>query len=103
MLRLLDDEDSSVIVYAIEDLNNLPKLSNDAIAAFTKVLGKQDDWELDIFFDDAREAAAIALGSRGAQSINALPKLRQLAKEDPDEDVREAAADAIKKIEGGTP
>lgn len=48
-----------------------------------------------------RIISARRLGELGAEADPAVPKLQELANNDPDEGVRKIAAEAVQKIQGG--
>lgn len=49
-----------------------------------------------------RGLAAYQLGEMGAKAVDALPELERLAKEDPDQTVRERAKASVDKIRAAT-
>jgi hypothetical protein len=68
---------------------------NDGKAKIKALIKKLDSEDEDVRFKAAR-----ALGKFGPQAKMAVPGLTRLAKDDPDEDVREAAKSSLKKIKG---
>ncbi len=56
--------------------------------------------ELDDSSPLTRESAAAELGGMGLPAYDALPELRRLAQEDPDENVRRACREALFNVRG---
>ncbi|HEV8543432.1 MAG TPA: HEAT repeat domain-containing protein [Verrucomicrobiae bacterium] len=48
-----------------------------------------------------RESAAVELGELGVDAFDALPDLKRLARDDPDEEVRRASKTALFNVRGG--
>ena len=85
-IKALEDDDEWVRIDAAEALDEIG--AGRAVEHFIRVLSESDDWRF-------REAAAEALGMIGdARAVQPLIK----ALGDEDEDVREAAAKALKKL-----
>ncbi len=99
LLPLVQDQDVDVQCSVIRELSRLPSLSDDAITAFIAALDVRDEWG-DWDSHHVRYAAAVALGELGAQAKRALPRLVRLVQEDNDQDVRDAAREAIESIRG---
>jgi len=89
--RLLTDEEENVRRTAALALGLIGPPAKDAVPALRKALGDGND--------GVRCYAAAALGCIGAAANDAAPALKKLAQNDEDEDVRKAAAEALKKIQ----
>ncbi|VTT99725.1 heat repeat-containing protein : Putative Deoxyhypusine monooxygenase OS=Microcystis aeruginosa PCC 9806 GN=MICAE_1330005 PE=4 SV=1: HEAT: HEAT_2: HEAT_2: HEAT_2 [Gemmataceae bacterium] len=86
LLPLLSHEEKWVRSHAADALGEIGG-SAEAVAALRKLLADPEEW--------VRQRAAGALGKIGALAEDAVPDLAKLAADDPDDDVRRAAVEAL--------
>jgi len=87
----LNDYDNTTRLRTIYAIGKLGPVAKDAVGALIITLSTGDS--------QIRRACAAALGSIGPDAASALPILRALAEKDSVQDVRDAASEAIAKIE----
>lgn len=102
--RALKDNNLNVRYYAAKALGKMGAAAAPAVADLIGALDTHPSREPDLegpprYYKDARWVAADALGAIGPPAKSALPKLREVAAQDDEAEVREAAAAAVKKIE----
>lgn len=86
LLPLLAHEERWVRMYAADALGEIGG-SAEAVASLRAALADSEEW--------VRQRAASALGKLGALAEEAIPDLTTLAAEDPEDDVRRAAVEAL--------
>jgi len=94
LIDMLNNEDEMIRRTAISDIGKLGPLGKDAVSALVITLASGDS--------QLREDCAEALGQVGPDAASALPILRALAAKDGSQEVRDAAKEAIDKIESGS-
>ncbi|GAA4441195.1 HEAT repeat domain-containing protein [Bremerella cremea] len=97
LLKSLKDEDALVRSCVIESLGALPNPSPQLLNAYIAALD-DNDIAFGIF---VRHAAAVALGNLKEQASTALPRLKEIAQEEENDWVREAAEAAVQQISQG--
>jgi HEAT repeat protein len=100
----LKDNNLNVRYYAAQALGKMGAAAAPAVPDLIGALDTNPSREPNLegpprYYKDARSVAAEALGSIGPPAKAALPRLREVAANDEEHEVREAAAAAIKKIE----
>lgn len=101
----LKDRDLNVRYYAAQALSRMGAAAAPAVPALVGALDAHPDRDPDLegpprYYKDARAVAAEALGAIGPAAKAAVPRLREVAAKDEAAEVRSAAAEALKKIEG---
>jgi HEAT repeat protein len=97
------DRDLNVRYYAVGALKGIGPAARSAVPSLVKVLeGTFPDRTPPLegparYYADVRSVAAEALGAIGPDAKDALPALRKAA-QDPSADVRDAAAEAVRRI-----
>jgi len=102
--RALKDKDLNVRYYAAQALRKMGPAAAPAVPDLIGALDTHPSREPDLegphrYYKDARSVAAEALAAIGPAANPALPKLREVAAKDDEAEVRDAASEAIKKIE----
>ena len=92
LLEALKDEDEDVRRLAVFALGRISPAPKDAVPALIEALKDEDE--------DVRAGAAYALGKIGPAAKDSVPALKALSENEIDPEVRKAAADALKKIQG---
>ena len=92
LIDMLNNEDEMIRRTAVSDIGKLGPAAKAAVSALIITLSTGDF--------QIREDCAKALGRIGPDAASALPILRALATKDSSQDVRDAASEAIDKIEG---
>ena len=92
LISILNDYGSKARLATIQNIGKLGPGAKDAVGTLIATLSTGDS--------QIRKACASALGSIGPDAASALPILRALAEKDSVQDVRDAAGEAILKIEG---
>jgi HEAT repeat protein len=103
--RVLKDTNLNARYYAAQALKGMGPAAAPAVPALIDALDTHPSREPDLEgpprdYKDARWVAADALAAIGPAAKGALPRLREVAARDDQPEVRAAAAEAIKKIEG---
>ena len=103
--RVLKDNNLNARYYAAQALKGMGPAAAPAVPALIGALDTHPSREPDLegpprYYKDARWVAADALAAIGPAAKAALPKLREAAAKDEAQEVRAAAAEAIKSIEG---
>jgi len=93
LIDALQDPDSRTRAPVAFALGQIGPEGSNAVPALTRTI--DDEWWY------VRENAAIALGKIGSNAAPAIPALAKLAQGDRNENVRKAAAEAIKSIRRG--
>jgi HEAT repeat protein len=91
LIKCLKDRDSWTRCGAATALGSIGSKAAPAVAALTEALQEEDS--------DIRRAVASALGWIGPKAKQSIPALQKVAKHDPEQAVREEAAEAIKRIQ----
>jgi HEAT repeat protein len=99
LLNMLDDADALVRASAIESLGPLRNASPQLLRSYITALDDSDP----IVGTRVRRAAAVALGKLQERAAPALPRLKQLVREEDSEWVKDAAVEAIRQISQGRP
>jgi hypothetical protein len=102
--RALKDKDLNVRYYAAQALRKMGTAAAPAVPDLIGALDTHPSREPDLegphrYYKDARSVAAEALAAIGPAASAALPKLREVAAKDDESEVRDAASEAIKRIE----
>ena len=97
VLPMLKDEDALVRASAIENLGSLRQASPQLLRSYIAALDDSDD----IFGEDVRHAAAVALGNLGEQATAAVPRLTSMAQEEESEWLKKAARESLRQITPG--
>ena len=101
----LADKNLNARYFAASTLKKIGAPAAPAVPALIKALSTHPATEPGLegpprYYKDARWVAAEALGSIGAPARAAVGRLREVAAKDEDPEVRVAAAEALKRIEG---
>ena len=102
--RALKDKNLNVRYYAAQALGKMGPAAAPAVPDLVAALDTHPSREPDLegpprYYKDARSVAAEALAAIGPAASAALPKLREVAAKDDEPEVRDAAREALKKIE----
>jgi len=100
----LKDNNLNTRYYAASALKRMGAAAAPAVPALIGALDTHPSREPDLegpprYYKDARSVAAEALAAIGPAARAALPKLREVAEKDDEPEVRDAAAEALKRIE----
>lgn len=94
LLPMFKDEDALVRASAIENLGSLRKASPQLLRSYIAALDDSDE----IFGEDVRHAAAVALGNLHEKAATAVPRLTRMVQEEENERLRKAARESIRQI-----
>lgn len=91
LVKVLDDYDDDLRYFASRALGHIAEVPEQAVPA---LLGRLDDRNLEV-----RRMAIVSLGKFHAQARSAVPALRQKALRGANQEIRQAAAFALKEVD----
>lgn len=101
LIPLANDPDAFVRTDVIESLSSLPQQTDEVIQVYIDALAVDQEGVLEYSFEhtDIQSAAIDALQKLGSRAVDAIPRLKALARRTEESWIREAAEAAIAQIE----